>query len=89
MVGYAWGVPLSDPTFEADPIGRRLDCRPKKGLIVINLKFPLAPPGIIKFSLGPRGANINSPWGPWVKNSTFHIFLNQGGPGGAEHPPAR
>ena len=28
-------LPL-DPTFEADPIGRRLECRPKKG---ININF--------------------------------------------------
>ena len=33
-----------EPTFEGDPIGRRLECRPKKGLI--NIKLPLGPPGV-------------------------------------------
>ena len=57
---YVWSNPRSprqDPTFEADPIGRRLECRPKKGInILINIKFPLGPPGVIKFPLGgPAG----------------------------------
>ena len=29
----------ADPTFEADPIGRRLECRPKKRIILLNMNF--------------------------------------------------
>ena len=47
-----------DPTFEADPIGRRLECRPKKGFILIDIEFPLGPPGVIKFPLGPMGPRV-------------------------------
>ena len=83
-----------DPTFEADPIRRRVECRPTKGnelIVVINIKFPLGPPGVVKFPLGGPGGK-NYPWGPMgprVKNSTFHEFLIQGGLGCVEHPPAR
>ena len=38
-----------DPTFEADPIGRRLECLPKKG---ININFTLF---FNVFLMGPRG----------------------------------
>ena len=38
-----------EPTFEGDPIGRSLECRPKKGIfILINIKFPLGPTRVIK-----------------------------------------
>ena len=37
-------------TFEADPIGRRLECLPKKG---ININFTLF---LKVFLMGPRGA---------------------------------
>ena len=52
----------ADPTFEADPIGRRLECLPKKG---ININFyiifgifngaPGGPRGELKYAQGPRG----------------------------------
>ena len=41
-------LPL-DPTFEADPIGRRLECLPKKE---ININFILF---LMVFLMGPRG----------------------------------
>ena len=48
------------PTFEADPIGRRLECLPKKG---ININFNL-------IFWGPRGAQgviKNAPGAPGIK----------------------
>ena len=55
-------------TFEADPIGRRLECLPKKG---INIKFtlflkvflmgPWGPQGLINYPQGPPG--IKTDWG--------------------------
>ena len=46
-------LPL-DPTFEADPIGRRLECLPKKG-ININLYFIFK--GIFNGAPGAPGVN--------------------------------
>ena len=60
-----------DPTFEADPIGRRLECLPKKGInINFNIIFkgvlngaPGAPKGLIKLSPGAPGDKKN-----WARN---------------------
>ena len=51
------------PTFEADPIGRRLECLPKKG---ININFTLF---LNVFLMGPRGPQglIKMPQGPQNK----------------------
>ena len=54
-------LPL-DPTFEADPIGRRLECLPKKGINInlyiilkVFLMGPRGPQGLIKISPGALG----------------------------------
>ena len=42
----------ADPTFEADPIGRRLECLPQKG---ININFNTIFKGIFNGALGAPG----------------------------------
>ena len=60
-----------DPTFEADPIGRRLECLPKKG---ININFTLF---LKVFLMGPRGPQglINQPQGPGDEKKCGVKFL--------------
>ena len=47
-----------DPTFEADPIGRRLECLPKKG---ININFNFIFKGIFNGAPGAPGVIKNAP----------------------------
>ena len=49
---------------------------------IININSSWAPPGEVKFPLGPLGV---TPGSPGFKNSTFHVFFKKSGLGGAAH----